>query len=139
MTDDHLNPKEQMLVTDELVGRVVHYLGPQRSGPESSSEIAAQLDILDGPTHPVVRAAIAEALRQGLAPICASSTGYFTATQENDVEAYAKELEHRAEAIRARAHNVRRAWQIRQGDEAMAANPLDRARVLWVPDPEEEA
>jgi hypothetical protein len=137
MADDHLTPVQRAEVTDTLVLRVVAQIeGHDEGTPINSSILASVLGVYDGTTHPVIRAAIGEALRRGLAPICANARGYFVAQNDLDVRYYADELEHRAEAIAARASNVRRAWKVRQGHEAPAAQV---EAPHWVPDPEERA
>ena len=134
MSAEHLTPQQKEQLTDDLVLRVVTLLaGYDGTSTLSSSAIAKCLDVEDGPTHPVIRAAIGEALRRGLAPICATSLGYFIARTDDDVERYVADLRGRSAAILARAANVERARDIREGQAAKEAKP----EVHWIPEPEE--
>jgi len=136
MTDDHLSPEQRALLTDDVVVRVAELLLPYDGRPEAcpSAKLAEKLRLEDGATHPVVRAAIGEALRRALAPICANSRGYFIARDASQVAAYKDDLRARAAAIEERIQDVDRAWT-----RTTPREPLPpRAPVRWIPEPEEE-
>jgi len=138
MTDDHLSPEQRALLTDDLVIRVAELLLPYDGRPEAcpSAKLAEKLGLEDGATHPVVRAAIGEALRRALAPICANSRGYFIAREGGQVAQYIGDLQSRAHGIEERIKDVARAWTRVALQEAAPA-PV-AAPVRWIPEPEEE-
>jgi len=92
-----------------------------------ASEIARELALNDTPGHPLTRALITEALREGLAPIGATGAGYFTLRDQGELDRYCSDLNRRAQAILARAANVARAWEVRHGHAVLG----------WTPEPEE--
>jgi hypothetical protein len=115
---------------EEAIQRVLATIRHYDGNPDviSSSELAAMLGVPDSPGQPGTRAVIAEILRRGLAPIGANFKGYFVLRTQVQLDAYVRELERRARAIQARAQNVARAWEIRNGGAA----------IKWVPEPEED-